>query len=119
MKEIYDLVDIPALLMGLANLAFVLVLVQWHVQDGPFDFRRALLDPATGSLSFTRLGQLVCLVSSTEVLFYLAVYHELKEWYLGLYMMAWAGLSVYGKWQDSQNAKNNVSLPKLNEDPKP
>jgi hypothetical protein len=75
------------------------------VADGPFDFRRSLLDPTGDSISFSRLGQLVCLVASTEVLFYLAVKGKLAEWFFVGYMAAWAGVAVYGKWQDAQNAK--------------
>lgn len=110
--KIYETVDIPAIFMGIGNIAFVLVMVRWHVENGPFDFRRSLLDSTGTFVSFSRLGQLVCLVASTEVLFYLATKDKLSEGYIGLYMGAWAGTAIYGKWQESKNAKEGVVVTK-------
>lgn len=111
LKELYRIVDLPAVMLGLGNVLFLLVLVRWHVQDGPFDFRKALIDPATNAVSFSRLGQLIALVSSTEWGMYEAMKGRLTEWFVLAYLGAWAGVAVYGKWQDSQNAKDNVRLP--------
>lgn len=118
---LYNYVDFPAFLLGLGNLVFILVLVKWHVQDGKFDFRLALVDPATNAISFSRLGQLTALVASTEWGMYEAVKGRLTEWFVVAYLGAWAGVAVYGKWQDSQNAKSGVTMPKHDEekDPKP
>lgn len=123
MRELSDILsgplDVPAVMMAIGNVAFIFVLIRWHVSDGPFDFRKALLDPATGSISFSRLGQLVALVSSTEWGFYEVVNGRMTQWYLLAYLGAWAGVAVYSKWQDSQNAKGNVQLPKHDEDVRP
>lgn len=119
LKDLYKLLDVPALMMGIGNLVFLLVLVRWHVQDGPFDFRKALIDPATNAVSFSRLGQLIALVSSTEWGMYEAVKGRLTEWFVLAYLGAWAGVAVYGKWQDSQNARSNVRLPSHDDDRDP
>lgn len=108
--SIYQAIDLPAVFMGFGNLGFIIVLAKWHVDDGEFDFRRALLDPLTDAISFTRLGQLTALVASTEVMFYLAVKDRLAEWFFLGYMGAWAGVAIYGKWQDSKNVKDGVEL---------
>ena len=110
--------DVPALMMGVGNVAFLIVLLKWHVSDGPFDFRKALLDPATGAISFSRLGQLTALVASTEWGFYEVVNGRMTQWYLLAYLGAWAGVAVYSKWQDSQNAKTGTQPTKY-DDPRP
>jgi hypothetical protein len=118
----YGLLDVPGLMLGLGNTIFLLVLIRWHVQDGQFDFRRALIDPATNAISFSRLGQLTALVTSTELMIYEAVKGRLSEWFVLAYLGAWAGVAVFGRWQDSQNAKAGVSVPKhesTEPDPKP
>lgn len=117
LAAIYGYIDIPGTMLGISNIIFLLVLWRWHVADGRFDFRTALLDPATREISFSRLGQLTALVASTEWGMYEAVKGRLTEWFVMGYLTAWAGVAIYGKWQDSQNARAGTVMPKNEERP--
>lgn len=99
LKQIYAEINIPAIILGIGMIAYVLVLLKWHVHNGPFDFRASLLEPPTpGSVSLSRLAQLTALVTSTGILIYYTVRGNVSEWmYLG-YMTAWAGTYIAAKY---------------------
>lgn len=120
--NLYAFVDIPALMLACGNLGFIIVLIRWHVDDTAFDFRASLLDATTGVISFTRLGQLVALVATTEWGMYEAVKGRLTEWFVLAYLGAWGGLAALNKIQDAKVAAVAPAQPSpkpREEDPKP
>ena len=96
----FSLIDIPAVLFGLGNAAFALILLRWHAGDGPFDFRYTLME--RGRISLSRLGQLTALVVSTGVIVHETVKGRLSEWLLLAYMGAWAGTYIAKKFAPSK-----------------
>lgn len=91
-------VDLPALLLFLGNIFFLVVLSKWHVDDGKFDFRTALLDSSSGTISFSRLGNLTALFISTEIILYEAIKGRMSEWLFSGYLLAWTGTYIASKW---------------------
>lgn len=104
-KDVMSVIDIPGVLFFIFGLFMIVVMSMWHRDNSHFDFREALLDPLTKNISFTRLGQFVCLGASTALLCYEATKGRLSEWLFIGYMAAWAGSYAYGKYIDSKSQK--------------
>ena len=103
-KWFYDRTDIPAVLMGVGLSIYCLILLKWHVQNGAFDFRKALLDPPEpGSVSLSRLGQLTALVVTTSVVVYQTVKGNIPEWMFAAYGVTWAGTYIAAKYAKKRN----------------
>jgi hypothetical protein len=89
--------DLPMSILLMTMILLVCTLTLWHRADNDFDFRRALLDPETKVISFSRLGHFVCLVASTALLMHEAAKGRLTDWMFMGYMTAWAGTYVASK----------------------
>lgn len=90
--------DYPGLFLFFVGFVFVIVLAKWQQDNSKFDFRIALLDPETDRVSFSRLGNLVCLVTTTGILCYEAAKGHLTEWLFAAYLTAWCGTYVGAKF---------------------
>ena len=97
LKHLFQTSDLPTIILFGTVLMLVLVLIKWHTDNSTFDFRRALIDPATKEISFSRLGHFVCLVVSTGIILHAACLGRLTEWMYSGYMFAWAGAYVVSK----------------------
>lgn len=103
-KWFYDKTDIPAVVMGVGLLVYCLILFKWHMDKGPFDFRKALIDPPEpGSVSLSRLGQLTALVVTTSVVIYQTVKGNIPEWMFAAYGVTWAGTYIAAKYAKKRN----------------
>ena len=119
---LYEVLDIPLVILGLANLVLILVLLKWHLGNNrEFDFRRALIDPATKAVSFTRLGIFVALWASTEWGMYLIAVDKFSEWFYGGYMTAWVAYGIMSKNADAKMVIAGAKKPGFDdmEDPRP
>ncbi len=96
--------DIPAILFGIGNALFCLILLRWHVSDGQFDFRYTLME--RGRISLSRLGQLTALVVSTGVVVHQTVKGQLTEWLFLAYIGTWAGAYLAKKWAPKAEEKD-------------
>lgn len=97
--------DFPSIILLLALVFTANALTSWHRADGPFDFRKALLDPVSREISFSRLGHFVCLIISTAIMCYEAMKGRLSEWLFIGYMTAWAGTYVAAKAIDAKTTE--------------
>lgn len=88
----------PGFFLFMMGFIFITVLAKWHADGSKFDFRAALLDPETDRVSFSRLGNLVCLVTTTGILCYETVRGSLTEWLFAAYLTAWCGTYVSAKF---------------------
>jgi len=57
-----------------------------------------IIDKNTGEISLSKIGQLVALVTSTWIVFYLTVTKNITEGYLGLYIATWAASNSFNSW---------------------
>lgn len=104
-----SLIDIPAVLFGIGNAAFAFILLRWHHNNGPFDFRTTLME--RNRISLSRLGQLTALVVSTGVIVHETVKGRLTEWLLLAYMGAWAGTYIAKKFAPSKGPEDVPTSP--------
>lgn len=90
-------IDIPTVILFSTIGFLVAVMISWHRDNSEFDFRKALIDPNTRNISFSRLGHFVCLTVSTGILLHETAKGRLNEWLFVAYMTAWAGAFVASK----------------------
>lgn len=106
-----DLVStLHGIIFYVVGIALIAVLVKWHTDDGPFDFRNALLDTKTKQVSFAKLGNFICLVISTVIVCYETVNGRLSDWLFGAYMIAWTSNYVASKAVDQYYNKSSREL---------
>ena len=103
-KLVWNNVDFPNTILMVSMAMLVLVLVSWHRDNTAFDFRKALLDPATSAISFSRLGHFVALIVSTAVLLHQTARGTLTDWLFLGYMTAWATVFAVSKNIDYKKA---------------
>lgn len=100
-------VDLPMTLFALSGMFLILIMAKWQWQAGPFDIRQSLLDPVTGQVSLSRLGQFVALYMSTALLSYESSKGRMQEWLFIGYMAAWAGTYIAAKYADKGKDDKN------------
>lgn len=103
---IYREVDIPAVLWGIFNFSVLLIMFRWHQEDGPFDFRTALLDREYRGISLPRLAQLTALAISSGMLVYMTIKNRMQEWMFIGYMTCWGTVYVVSKYHEMKNIPN-------------
>ena len=96
------------LFFGIGVLSYAGVLAKWHSDESKFDFRESLIEPETGRVSLSRLGQLTALATSTAILVYIALTSgSVPEWMFAAYMAAWAGTYIAAKYAPKDTTKDN------------
>jgi hypothetical protein len=119
LRELWKALDVPSTFVFMWLLGLTYLLMLWHTSKGPFDFRRALLDPYTREVSFSKLGQFVSLGVSTAIIVHQTVKGLLTEWLFIGYMSVWAGAFVASKFADMKQSpiipmerrQNDVPVP--------
>lgn len=102
MNEFLNGIDLPMTLFAASGVFLLALMAKWQIQAGPFDLRKALIDPATEQLSLSRLGQFVALYASTALLFYETSKGRIQEWLFIGYMAAWAGTYIAAKYANAK-----------------
>lgn len=68
-----------------------------------------IVDKNTGEVSLSKIGQLVALVTSTWIVFYLTVTKNITEGYLGLYIATWAASNSINGWLKVKAGTTEIS----------
>lgn len=89
------------LIFGLLLLLAVLAAYRMDRCDNQFQIVDYFIGP-NGKASRSALAYLTALVVSTWGFVFLTLAHEMREWYFGLYMTAWAGAHLASKWLDKK-----------------
>jgi hypothetical protein len=104
-KEFIEILDLSPLFY-LVGISLILLLAKWHnSSESRFDFRAALLDPCTNTISFSRLGHFVALVISTAIIIHETAAGRLSEWLFAGYMIAYSGTYIWAKQIDAKALK--------------
>lgn len=68
-----------------------------------------IVDKQSGEISLSKIGQLVALVTSTWIVFYLTVTKNITEGYIGLYIATWAASNSINSWMKVKAGNVEVS----------
>ena len=103
---------IPYVELSILFVSIILsvIIYKWHTNpENTFNLAHALMDD-TGKTSLFRIGQAVCLISSTWGFVVLIQQGKLTEMYFTTYMGIWAGVGlankIFGKAPDANAPKS-------------
>jgi predicted histidine transporter YuiF (NhaC family) len=90
-------------------LGFCGILYSIHKANNNLNATSIIVDSATKEISLSKIGQLVALVTSTWIVFYLTVTKNITEGYLGLYIATWAASNSINSWMKVKAGNVEVS----------
>lgn len=100
--QFFEKLDLETVTLALGSIAFISVLVRFHMSKHPFDIKTTITDKS-GRFSLNKFGQMVALLVSTWVLIYQTRHAALTEWLFAGYMAAWTGANLLNKYLDRGN----------------
>jgi hypothetical protein len=97
-------VDLDLLVLCISAVVFLGMMINWHTRpNNSFDLKDTFVDKS-GTLSLSKLGQMIAMLVSTWIIIYQTRHNLLTEWLFTGYMLAWAGANVAHKWLDQKES---------------
>ena len=96
-------IDLFMMLLYLTVVScFGLIIYSIHKGKNKYDARAIFVDKHSNEISLTKLGQLICMITSTWVIFYMTMQTKMTEGILGLYIGCWGGVSLGSQYLKSK-----------------